>query len=103
MKPIKFKEMNATMMENVDSKTGRLPICKTDKGWISCWKMGLWDRIRAVVFGRIWLYTYSPKFQHPVSLACIRNLFKRIKPLTPDPSKGYKIPKKRRTGIRKMS
>ena len=96
MKPIEFKGMNATMMREIDAKEGRLPICKTDKGWITCWKMGFWDRFRAVFFGRIWLYTYSKKYQHPVSMACVRNLFPKIPSVTPAPSKGYRIPQKRR-------
>jgi len=78
------------------TKQGKLPICKTDIGWISCWRLNFMDRIRAVIFGRVWIYTYDTKFQYPVSMSCERTLFNKV----PKPKKNknlqYKIPKKRR-------
>lgn len=95
MKPIKFKESNATLMPVKGTDQGKLPICKTDKGWISCWRLSFFDRIRAVIFGHIWIYTYG-KFQYPVSMSCERNLFTRVLGKISPNRHAYIFPKKRR-------
>jgi len=97
MRPIEFPEKNATLMPVKGTKQGKLPVCKTDKGWISCWKLSFMDRIRAVIFGHVWIYTYDTKFQYPVSMSCERTLFKKVpKPKENTKIFNYKIPKKRR-------
>lgn len=96
MKPIKFKEQNATLLGEKGSDVGRLPVCKTEKEWISCWKLSFMDKIRALVYGRIWICLYSKKAHPPVSVACIQNVFKKI---DAEPSKGrraHRFPKKRK-------
>ncbi|MGE5494592.1 MAG: hypothetical protein ACM3S4_04755 [Burkholderiales bacterium] len=59
MKPIEFKEQNATFVLPADNegKTARkLPAYKSDDGHIvSCWRMNLKDRLKALFTGRVWL------------------------------------------------
>lgn len=89
MKPVKFKEVNATMMPEEyqslikahpkEREDGKLPICVLSDGWLSCWKLSFADRIRAVIFGRVWIYNFSPKYHYPISMECMRNIFVKLK------------------------
>ena len=68
MKPVKFKEQNCTYAENQPEYTPFPALkIKSDNGEVvSCWKMSLFERIRVLFTGRVW-----------VSLMCFN------KPLTP--------------------
>lgn len=78
MKPVEFKGQNSTTMP-VEGEEGRLPICMTDKGFITCWKLSFADRVRAVVFGRVWSYNYTPKCYHQISMECMRDIFVKLR------------------------
>ena len=55
MKPIKFSEQNTVFAENQPEYLP-LPACLTEGGEvISCWKLSVWERIRILLFGRLWL------------------------------------------------
>jgi len=61
MKPIKFKEQNCTYAEN-QKEYQPLPALKIKgkEGFVvSCWKMTLWERIRVLFTGKIWLSLMS--------------------------------------------
>ena len=70
MKPIKFKEMT-TELNKPDSMTQRqcesLPVLQYNNNTcISCWKLSIWDKIKVIFTGKIWLGVHSGKTQPPV-------------------------------------
>ncbi len=87
MKPIKFREHNSMLTKPsnmTDKECGPLQVFKTYSGGqthgnedriISCWKMSLIDRIRAVLFGKIWVDVHA-RFTHPpLALDCRKTIF----------------------------
>ena len=69
MKAIKTKDTNCVYAENQDEYLS-LPVCKTDDGVItSCWKFSLWERIKILLFGKLYLQilTFNNSLQ-PVRL-----------------------------------
>lgn len=57
MKPIDFKERNVILAENqpeyapLPAWRGPIPECEV----ISCWKLSIWERIRILFTGVLWL------------------------------------------------
>jgi len=73
MKPINFKGKNVTFAENQPEYLP-LPAHKTENGLVtSCWKCSLLDRIRILLFGRIWVQNLT--FNKPLQpqKICIGN------------------------------
>lgn len=68
MRPIKFKGWNKTLIGKGRIKP--LPVYTDGEICLSCWTMNLKERIRAFVFGKIWLQMRSGKTQPPVMLVC---------------------------------
>ena len=67
MKPIKFKEQNCTFAEN---QPEYLPLPalkeKTNKGAvISCWQLSLFERLRILFTGKLWVCLLS--FNKPLT------------------------------------
>ena len=67
MRPVKFKDQNTTFAEHqpeyqplpalrIDSKKGEV---------ISCWRLSFIERLRVLVFGRVWLSLMS--FNKPLT------------------------------------
>lgn len=57
MKPVKFKEQNCTYAEDQPEYTP-LPALKLDtemKEVISCWGLSFKERLRVLIFGKVWL------------------------------------------------
>ena len=54
MKPIEFREVNVRYAENQDEYR-TLPAFRDERESISCWKFTLWERIKILIFGRLWL------------------------------------------------
>lgn len=82
MRPIKFKFQNKTLLKPPTrdmEDCGSLPVNTDGKRCVSCWRLGFKERIRALVFGRIWLTVYGGVTQPPVSMVCNKTFFKRIK------------------------
>jgi len=80
MKPIWFKEMNTILKTppgKPDPECGDLPVHLNGQQSISCWSLGFWDRIQAMIFGKIWIGVSGKKSQPPVWLYCRRTVFKR--------------------------
>lgn len=62
MNPVKFPEQNAVLTS--DSPEIRdLPVLRHSQGFISVWKMTPFERIKALLFGRV--YFYAMTTQHP--------------------------------------
>lgn len=82
MKPIRFKEQTHTLARPerlTDKECGSLPVHKSGTHIISRWKMSLSERIKTVLFGRIWLWVWSKESQPPIALDCRRAAFEKPK------------------------
>ena len=73
MKPIKFKESNVLLTGKGDIKN--LPAFRDGEHIMSCWKMSFREKLKFLIFGRIWLIVKSSKTQPPMSLNCGRTGF----------------------------
>ena len=82
MKPIKFKEQTGTLLKpkSMTNKECRsLPVHRTGKDIISCWKMNFKDRIKALMFGKVWLHIMGKETHPPVAIVCKKTMFKENK------------------------
>lgn len=80
MTPIAFKEANKNLRKPsnmTDKECKSLWIYTDGQNCISCWKMTWKQRIKALLFGKVWLGVYSGSTQPPVWLDCDRTVFKR--------------------------
>jgi len=80
MKPRPFKEMNkilTTPLDKPEPECGDLPAYVSGDQVISCWRLGFWDKMNAVIFGKIWLGVLGKKSQPPVRLDCCRTIFRK--------------------------
>lgn len=79
MTPMRFKQANKTLLRpsNMTEKECKsLPVWVDGKQVISCWKMSWKQRIKALLFGRVWLCVLSGcTSQPPVWLDCDRTVF----------------------------
>lgn len=79
MKPTKFKEAMIELKKPptmTDDECGSLHIHQTDDGvCISCWETSLWERIKFLFHGKIWLGVCSGKTQPPVWIDCEKTVF----------------------------
>lgn len=78
---IKFKEVTKDLLkptnydEEKHGECGSLPVFCNEEECISLWKMTFRERIRALIFGKIWLRVLSGTTQPPVSLSVENNVF----------------------------
>lgn len=82
MRPIKFKEQTGTLTKPksmTDKDCGSLPVRRTGKDIISCWKMNYKDRIKALLFGKIWLHIMGKETHPPVGVVCKKTVFKKVR------------------------
>ena len=49
-----------------DEECSSLPVCTDGHQCVSCWKSGLWGRIKFLFRGKIWLSVLSGETQPPV-------------------------------------
>lgn len=78
MKPINFREANkilARPKNMTDEECRALPIHTDGDACLSCWKMSFFERLKALTFGKIWVFVRSGSSQPPISLACWKNAF----------------------------
>ena len=79
MKPVSFKEQT-NILQNpgnmTDEESGILPVFYDGEMSISCWRMSFIERIKAILYGRIWLYVRS-KGHPPGQLQCYKTVFKK--------------------------
>lgn len=79
MKPIEFRQANKNLstpsnMEEVEC--GSLWVYNDGKICVSCWKMTFRQRMKALLFGRVWLGVLSGETQPPVWVDCTKTVFK---------------------------
>lgn len=79
MEPIKFKEANKCLAKPqtmTDEQCSSLWTYSDGEQSISCWKMSWKERIKALVFGKVWLGVVSGNSQPPVWVDCNKTIFK---------------------------
>lgn len=82
MKPISFPEANKNLLKPkgwTDEQCGSLPVRTDGQRCISCWKMDWGERLRALLFGRVWVFVHSGQTQPPISLGIWRSAFLKQK------------------------
>ena len=78
MKPIKFKEQNFTLTkpsDMTDAECGPLYVHRTGSRIICCWKMNLAERIKALLYGRIWVDVAARTTHPPICVQCEKTVF----------------------------
>ena len=73
MKPIKFKQANRELLGPklmTDDECRNLWVFTDDTECVSCWKLSFKERIRALIYGKVWLGVLSGNTQPPVWLDC---------------------------------
>lgn len=78
MTPIKFKEANRNLSKPpnmTDAECSSLWVYSDGIQCISCWKMSWKQRIKALLFGKVWLSVLSGSTQPPVWLDCDKTVF----------------------------
>lgn len=71
MKPIEFEHQTQILQKPqsmTDAECGPLPIFNDGKHCISCWRLSLWEQIKLIWTGEIWLSIHSGNTQPPVLL-----------------------------------
>lgn len=78
MKPIKFKQANRELLGPklmTDDECRNLWVFTDDTECVSCWKLSFKERIRALIYGKVWLGVLSGNTQPPVWLDCNDTVF----------------------------
>ena len=71
MKPIKFKETNKILQKPdnmIDEDCQSLYVYTDEKQCISCWKLSLWERLKLIFTGKLWVRVHSGSTQPPIVL-----------------------------------
>lgn len=75
---IKFKEANKNLLKPesmTDEECGSLWVYSDGRQCISCWRLTWKERIKALLFGKVWLSVLCGYTQPPVWLACDGTVF----------------------------
>ena len=78
MKPIKFKEATKNLLkpENMtDEECSSLWVYNDGRECVSCWRLTWKERIKALLFGKVWLSVLSGFTQPPVWMVCDKTVF----------------------------
>lgn len=80
MKPLKFKEATIELKKPssmTEEECGSLFVHQTKDGFcISCWTtISIWDRIKFLFHGKIWLGVMTGRTQPPVWLDCSKTIY----------------------------
>lgn len=78
MKPIKFKEATKNLLkpENMtDEEYSSLWVYNDGRECVSCWRLTWKERIKALLFGKVWLGVLSGFTQPPVWMVCDKTVF----------------------------
>lgn len=82
MMPVKFKEATIELIKPdsmTDDECGGLWCYQGDNQCISAWTATLWERVKFLFHGRIWIGVLSGKTQPPIWLDCTKTIFKEVK------------------------
>lgn len=82
MKPIKFPEFMKVLGapqqwdKEVYGECKELPVYLFDGQVISCWKMSWKERLRALLWGKLWVFVFSGQTQPPIAFSVEKEIFK---------------------------
>ena len=82
MYPVEFKEQTKVLRRPVgmtDRQCANLPVYSDGEYCISCWKMGFIERLKTMIFGKVWVWVHSGETQPPITLKCYKTAFKKEK------------------------
>ena len=80
MKPIEFREQNKVLSKPsnmTDEECSPLPIFSDGKNCISCWRGSWKERLKFLLYGKVWIYVMSGKIQPPIAIDVNKTVFKR--------------------------
>lgn len=78
MIPVKFPEANKNLLKPhnmTDAECSSLWVYTDGMQCISCWKLSWKQRLKALLFGKVWLSVRSGVTQPPVWLDCDKTVF----------------------------
>ena len=78
MKPIRFEQANKNLLRPAnmtDEECSSLWVYTDGKQCVSCWRMTWKQRIKALLYGKIWLAVMSGQTQPPVWIDCEKTVF----------------------------
>ncbi len=52
-----------------------VPVWSDGESCLSCWKMGLWSRVKFLFHGKVWIWVQSGKSMPPIFLESERRVF----------------------------
>lgn len=82
MKPLYFKEAQIELKKPnnmTDEECGNLWIYRWDNQCMSLWTAPLWQRLKFLFHGHIWIGVNSGQTQPPIWLDCKDDIFKEVK------------------------
>jgi len=80
MFPVNFPEANVTIQPPSDApEVKAIRVLRHSEGFVSKWRMTWRERIRAVLFGSVYLYTAGQGLS-PANIQCKRRLTDRNEP-----------------------
>lgn len=88
MKPIRFNEANKCLSKPnnmTDKQCSSLWVYSNGRECVSCWKLTIKERIKALIFGKVWLSILSGQTQPPVWLSVDNSVF--VKAVSPKEEK----------------
>ena len=78
MEPTKFVQANKNLLKPEgmkDEECGSLQVFTDGKVCISLWQMTWGERLKALFFGKVWLFVHSGQTQPPVALMVEKEIF----------------------------
>lgn len=78
MEPKHFEQANKNLLKPkgmTDEDCGSLPVFTDGKVCISLWQMTWGERLKALFFGKVWLFVHSGQTQPPVALMVEKEIF----------------------------
>jgi hypothetical protein len=76
IRPHKFRGHTQILEVPPHIKQARIVPAWTDgESVVSCWKISLWDRVKLLFHGNIWLWMQTGKSMPPVFIECEKEIF----------------------------
>lgn len=82
MKPIKFNEMNKELKKPnnmTDEECSSLYVYTDNEICISCWRLSFKEKLKALIYGKVWVGVLSGGSQPPIWLDCDNTVFVKEK------------------------
>lgn len=82
MIPTNFKEKNKTLIKPsnmTEKECSSLDVFCDDRQCISLWKATWRERLKFLLYGKIWVYVFSGVTQPPIALSTNKTVFKKEK------------------------